>query len=99
MVRHTSGKHLLMNAFLNDILVKVVVDTAAMITLVKFRTKRWPLGLILSCLNPHFLSLNRWMCLFFGMEHSCHHDFESYVPGMVRENEIQSVWIGPVPCN
>ena len=34
MVRHTSGKHLLMNAFLNDIPVKVVVDTAAMITLV-----------------------------------------------------------------
>ena len=32
MVRHTSGKHLLMNAFLNDIPVKVVV--AAMITLV-----------------------------------------------------------------
>jgi hypothetical protein len=42
----------------------------------------------LSCLNPHFLYLNRWMCLFFGMEHSCHHDFESYIPGMVRENEI-----------
>jgi hypothetical protein len=34
MVRHTSGKHLLMNAFLNDIPVKVVADTAAMITLV-----------------------------------------------------------------
>jgi predicted aspartyl protease len=34
MVRHTSGKHLLVNAFLNDIPVKVVVDTAAMITLV-----------------------------------------------------------------
>lgn len=34
MVRHTSGKHFLMNAFLNDIPVKVVVDTAAMITLV-----------------------------------------------------------------
>ena len=31
---HTSGKHLPMNAFLNDIPVKVVVNTATMITLV-----------------------------------------------------------------